>query len=161
MLRLHIWMEGPCDSNREHLGQSEPELGPEALGTPHPTAPEFAGEQILLRELESFVHAAPLAGSKLGFRPGFWNSLSVPPLACTELLSDLWQTGVVCTLGRAPRLPADVHHPLSPRLDSSSVSILKVLTPGPLGQAFPPSPGLPFSSALWVNPHFLRAQEPL
>lgn len=58
MFRLHVWMEGPSDSNWEHRGQSEPELGPEALGTSHPTAPEFAGEQMELRELESFVHAA-------------------------------------------------------------------------------------------------------
>lgn len=58
MLRLTYGWKVPLIPNWEHRGQSEPELGPEALGTSHPTAPEFAGEQMELRELESFVHAA-------------------------------------------------------------------------------------------------------
>lgn len=51
-------MRVPLTPNWEHQDQPEPEVGPEALGTSSPTAPDFAGEQMELREFEAFVQAA-------------------------------------------------------------------------------------------------------
>lgn len=122
-------MRVPLTPNWEHQDQPEPEVGPEALGTSSPTAPDFAGEQMELREFKAFVQAAcwQQTGIQVRFPKCVFPSFLTCPLPTPALsfrpVADMRGWGGGCTFGRGSWCP-EMCTALQPRPWTSRESLV-------------------------------------